>query len=123
MKLVSSEVSTFEGLSNLIVLEQFKNYVSDQVATYMNERKVKSPSDAAVLADEYRLTHEWYFESNGDIKNNFIPRTSRSPFSGASFQRPQQKFGSGGLKSPVNANTCRYCLVEGHWKKDCPLLK
>lgn len=23
----------------------------------------------------------------------------------------------------MNANTCRYCLVEGHWKKDCPLLK
>jgi len=53
----ASEVSTFEGLSNLIVLEQFKNSVSDQVATYINERKVKSPIDAAVLADEYRLTH------------------------------------------------------------------
>lgn len=77
----------------------------------MNERKVKSPSDAAVLADEYRLTHKSHFESNSDIyhKNNFTSRNSRSTFSGASFQRPQQKFGSGGLKAPVNANTCRYC--------------
>uniref|UniRef100_A0A8D0AC21 CCHC-type domain-containing protein n=1 Tax=Sander lucioperca TaxID=283035 RepID=A0A8D0AC21_SANLU len=121
----ASEVSTFEGLSNLIVLEQFKDSVSDQVATYINERKVKSPSDAAVLADEYRLTHKSHFESNSDMhyKNNFTPRYSRSSFSGALFQRPQQKFGSGGPKAPVNANTCRYCLVEGHWKKDCPLLK
>lgn len=121
----ASEVRTFGDLSNFIVLEQFKNSVSDQVATYMNECKVKSPSDAAVLADEYRLTHESHFESNSDMynKNNFTSRNSRSHFCGASFQRPQQKFGSRGLKAPVDANTCRYCLVEGHWKKDCPLLK
>ncbi len=121
----ASEVSTFEGLFNLIVLEQFKNSVSDQVATYINERKVKSPSDAAVLADEYRLTHKSHFESNSDMhhRNSCTPRNSRTSFSGAFFQRPPQKFGSGGPKAPVNVNTCRYCLVEGHWKKDCPLLK
>jgi hypothetical protein len=88
----------------------------------MNECKVKSPSDVAILADEYWLTHS-HFESVTCTINNFTPRNSRSSFSGASFQRPQQKFGSGGRKAPVNANTCRYCLVEGHWKKDCPLLK
>ncbi len=121
----ASEVSTFEGLFNLIVLEQFKNSVSDQVATYINERKVKSPSDAAVLADEYRLTHKSHFESNSDMhhRNSCTPRNSRTSFSGAFFQRPPQKFGSGGPKAPVNVDTCRYCLVEGHWKKDCPLLK
>ncbi len=121
----ASEVSTFEGLFNLIVLEQFKNSVSDQVATYINERKVKSPSDAAVLADEYRLTHKSHFESNSDMhhRNSCTPRNSRKSFSGAFFQRPPQKFGSGGPKAPVNVDTCRYCLVEGHWKKDCPLLK
>jgi len=54
---------------------------------------------------------------------NSPPRNSRSLFSGASFQRPQQKFGSGGPKGTVNADTCCYCLGEGHWKKDCPLLK
>lgn len=119
----ASEASTFEDLSNLIVLEQFKNSVSDQVATYINERKVKSPSDAAVLADEHRLTHKSHFESNSDMHfKNFTPRNSKSSFSGASFQRPQ-KFGFGGPKAPLKDNTCRYCLVEGHWKKDCPLLR
>ena len=35
-------------------------------------------------------------------KNNFTPRNSGSSFSGVLFQSPQQKFGSGGPRAPVN---------------------
>lgn len=48
---------TYEELCDPIVLEQFKNSVPDHIATYINESKVKTASAAAVLADEYVLTH------------------------------------------------------------------
>lgn len=34
---VGSEVKTFQGLSELIALEQFQNCVPDYIATYINE--------------------------------------------------------------------------------------
>lgn len=128
----ASEVSTFEALCELVVLEQFKNSVPEHVAVYINERKVKSPSGAAVLVDEYVLTHKSNFESHrheffpkqSRLPTEFTPKQSKPPLSsGLSFPRSQQKFSNGGSKASVNANTCRYCLSEGHWKKDCPLLK
>lgn len=64
---VSSGVKTFEGLCQLIALEQFKNCFSGCIATYINECKVTTPQAAAVLADEYILTHKTTFE-NSDLK-------------------------------------------------------
>lgn len=120
----AAEVVTLQDLYNLMVLEQFKQSVPEQVATYINERKVKSPSEAAILADEYVLTHKSHFEINRDTHNKSESTfKQRKSLSGELYQRPQQKVGTGGSKGPVNANTCRYCLVEGHWKKDCPRLR
>lgn len=41
-----------------MVLEQFKNIISEQIATCINERDVKTAGEAAVLADKYILTHK-----------------------------------------------------------------
>lgn len=120
---IAAEVVTLQDLSDLIVLEQFKNSVPEHVATHINERKVKSPSEAAILADEYALTHKSHFGTHADFrKSDFSPK-HKLLLPGGSYQRPQQKFGTVGSTGPVNANTCRYCLGEGHWKKACPLLK
>lgn len=113
----ASEATTFEGLCDLIVLEQFKNSVPEAVATYINERKVKSPCEAAALADEYVLTHKSHFEPSRATHKYGL---RHGPLSEVLNHKPQQKFGH---RVPVNVNTCRYCLVEGHWKKECPLLK
>lgn len=53
----ASDVTSFEDLGNLVVLEQLKNSVPIQVATYVTERKARTPREAAVLADDYVLTH------------------------------------------------------------------
>ena len=128
----ASEVTTFEALCDLVVLEQFKNSIPERVATYVMEHKVKAPIKAAVLADEYALAHKCSFGSHGqDFVSKLdgspvgsVPRQSKqSVVQGTSFHRSQQRFSHGGSKSVVNANTCRYCFLEGHWKKDCPLLK
>ncbi len=55
---ITSEVTTFEELSNLIVLEQFKNSVPARIATYINEQKADTAAKAAELADDYVLTQK-----------------------------------------------------------------
>lgn len=54
----SSEVSTCEDLCDLIIVEQFKDSVPEHVATFINVHKVTTPYKAAILADEYMLTHK-----------------------------------------------------------------
>ena len=39
-------------------MEEFKKCLSDRIVVYLNEQKVNSLSAAAVLADEYVLTHK-----------------------------------------------------------------
>ena len=54
----SVSVKTYEQLCELMVLEQFKNMVPERLAIFLNEHKVKTAREAAVLADEYNLTHK-----------------------------------------------------------------
>ncbi|KAK0146674.1 Retrovirus-related Pol polyprotein from transposon 412 [Merluccius polli] len=51
-------VVEFDGLCNLVLLEQFKNILPERIATYLNKHKVKTAAEAAVLADGYVLTHK-----------------------------------------------------------------
>lgn len=55
---IASNVDNFERLRDLIILEQFKNIVPDYIAIYINEKKPHDAVEAAVLADDYILTHK-----------------------------------------------------------------
>lgn len=56
--LVASNVKTYVTLMDLIVLEQFKNTLPEHVATYVAEKQAKNEGEAAVLVDQYELTHK-----------------------------------------------------------------
>ncbi|KAL2102368.1 hypothetical protein ACEWY4_001536 [Coilia grayii] len=101
-------VSTFRGLCDLVLLEQFKNIIPDHLATYVNERKVKTAAEAAVLADEFVLTHKTNFR--GDAST---PINSRGE---SRFSRFKESVYRGG------EDRCRYCNERGHWKRECPVL-
>ena len=51
-------MTTFQALRDLIILEDFKNCLPTSVATHVSEHKDVTPTGAAVLADEYVLTHK-----------------------------------------------------------------
>lgn len=53
----STNVHNFEDLTHLILLEEFKNCLPDRICSYINKQKVKTVADAAILAEEYVLTH------------------------------------------------------------------
>jgi len=54
------KVTTFDQLKELILMEEFKNCISEKIVVYLNEQKVLSLSEAAVFADEFVLTHKVY---------------------------------------------------------------
>lgn len=43
------------------MLEEFKNRLPEKIVVYLNEQKVTCLTDAAILADEFLLTHNSVF--------------------------------------------------------------
>lgn len=54
---LSSGITTFAGLRELVLLEQVNASVSASVATCVSDCWVKSVAETAALADDYHLTH------------------------------------------------------------------
>ena len=65
----------FDKLRQLILIEEFKRCVPDDLKSYIDEQNVKSMQEAAVLADDYALTHKGSFT------------TSKPPFARSQFPR------------------------------------
>ena len=122
----SSEVQDFEQLFNLVVLEQFKNTVPVNVATYINESKVKTPAEAAVLADEYVLLHRHNYSGNYSGNDKRFSRVKGgSEFHGNKVDnKGDNKVDNKATPGAHDkSEVCHYCKAEGHWKKECPVLK
>ncbi len=94
------------------MLEEFKGCLSERVVVYLSEQKVNSLSQAAVLADEFVLTHKGVF----------------------SVTRPERNMASAPLQNqsarikPVMSQSkevrdCFYCHKHGHLIADCPELR
>ena len=98
----ANKVVTLEQLKELILLEEFKSCLSDKMVVYLNEQKVSSLADAAVLADEFVLTHRTVFSSR---RRDVSERVS--------------------VNTPKNASElreCFYCRESGHLIAACPVL-
>ena len=116
----ASEVGTFEQLCDLVALEQVKNCVPKNVATYLNEQKVKTPQEAAVLADEYILIHKGTFcKDSVDAQNTSACTDKLVLLHGESSSSRVDR----SWKKRDSSKICNYCQHKGHWKNDCPVLK
>ena len=61
--IASCKAADYSALRELIMMEELKKCLPDRIVVYLNEQKVNSLSAAAVLADEYVLTHTSVFPS------------------------------------------------------------
>ncbi|KAJ8050189.1 hypothetical protein HOLleu_03291 [Holothuria leucospilota] len=76
----SKRVSTFDALRQLMLVEEFKRCVNDDIKTHLEENKADKLSEVANLADQYALTHK--FGKVGQTQNK------------GQFSRPNKKYGS-----------------------------
>ncbi len=107
-----------EQLRQLILLEEFKNCLPEVVSVYLNEQKAITLEQAAILADEFVLTHKVNFgdkqaESQSKGQNNRF-RYGKFPVSS-----PAKKLVS---DSSTSERVCFYCKKPGHLIRDCPVL-
>lgn len=110
---VASDVADFKSLRELVLLEEFKNCLPERVVVYLNEQKVNSLSHAAVLSDEFILTHKNVFVHSRVENAPAVPILSNTQFVRSKNNAPRVG----------DERNCYYCHVKGHVIVDCPRLK
>ncbi|KAG7471871.1 hypothetical protein MATL_G00102630 [Megalops atlanticus] len=108
------KVSDFDRLKELLLLEEFKNCLPERIV-YLNEQKVTSVAQAAVLADEYVLTHKTVF-SVPPHREATQPRNLDRSFRSLKTVHTNP--------SPTkDIRECFYCHEIGHLIAVCPVLQ
>ncbi len=95
----SQKVSTLEQMRQLVLLEEFKRSIPSEIRTHLNEQHASGLSQAAVIADDYALTHKQFKQTS--TTESF---KSTKPVK----QKSYQKDGS------PETRTCYYCKLPGH---------
>ncbi len=118
----------FEELKEVVLMEEFKNSVPLSIKTHLEEHKITKLKKAAVVADDYELTHKMSmgktnFQSKGFYRNTdkgksgFEAQSStESPYS--SDRKPTSPSGA---KDDLKKSfpPCEYCHKKGHTKARC----
>ena len=123
---LSLKVTDFVQLRELMILEEFKTCLPEAVVTYLNEQKVLKVSAAAILAEEYILTHRNVFREKPNLRPDRLAREFPSPLypsgkaSGFSFSKKVATQKEPEIKErPV----CFYCKKVGHVMSECFALR
>lgn len=112
---LSTKITTIEELQELILLEDFKNCLPDGVVMHLNEQKVSKLSDAAILADEFVLTHKTVFSP---VRSKIPPIVDAGRDKGNGSFKPVRDSRSAS-KRPDIKRVCFYCLDSGHLISNC----
>lgn len=72
------QIESFQDLCDLIVLEQFKNSLHENIATHICDHNVRTAMEAAALADSYVLTHKRTFAVGRARNSSFVESASTS---------------------------------------------
>ncbi|KAK3087503.1 hypothetical protein FSP39_006727 [Pinctada imbricata] len=119
--------NSFDNLRQIILIEEFKECVHQDLRTHLEDKNVKTLEEAAVLSDTYALTHKKNFvsktQSSDSAKTSDVPKknvqesqssiSSQSPSQGGSTSGPrsERSEASPGVGS---LPTCNYCKKKGH---------
>lgn len=108
--ITASKVPDYNSLRELILLEEFKTGLPECIVVHLNEQKVSTLKEAAVIADEFVLTHKTVFVQKREVTTGETPPRN-DPSS------PRRTFAS------KTERECFYCHKLGHVVVECPALK
>ena len=108
---VAQNVTDYTQLCQLVLIEEFKDGLPDAVAMYINEQRATTLDKAAVLADEYVLTHRVGMHDR-PRKNETLNRV-KPPSETSSPRQPDSSH------RPASEVKCNYCKKPGHIVEDC----
>ena len=112
-------VNDFEKLRQLVLVEEFKACVPTSIKTYIDEQKATTLHQAAVLADDYSLTHRHAFpptDGNGSRDDKPVnppihPKTGRYRDSG--------RHDNSNNNNKFSSVVCNYCKRRSHVMAEC----
>ena len=107
-----AEVETFEQLRNLILLEEFKRKIPNNVMLHIEDKHETDLVKAARLADVYSLVHKSF--SVEKKRTQYDVKTSLDHNLGT-----QNKQISNPTTSQSSPLFCNFCKKEGHSIKQC----
>ncbi|KAJ8040764.1 hypothetical protein HOLleu_15160 [Holothuria leucospilota] len=119
----SKKVSTFDTLRQLMLVEEFKRCVNDDIKTHLEENKADKLKEVAILADQYALTHK--FSKVGQTQNkgnsgsqsgSISPTNSGKKQPDSSRQKNDQVSSN---KAAFKDIICGFCQKKGHTMANC----
>ena len=109
-----------------LLVEEFKKCLQSDVKMYLDEQKTDSLHQAAVLADDYSLTHKMTFPSKSDqpgVCSN-VPDCKNSDTDSHSPPTTRSRYhGQGNSRMLAGGLVYYYCKKYGHTMAECRALE
>ena len=114
----------FKKLKQMVLLEEFKDKVRPDIRSHLDEQKVEELEKAAVMADDYALTHKMSSKSGNHQQKRYHGSGNRENISRNMDDKKRQgkSIENVGLVSkvdPLKPISCGHCGKPGHIITNC----
>ena len=121
----SKEISQdFKKLKQMVLLEEFKDKVRPDIRSHLDEQKVEELEKAAIMADDYALTHKMSSKSGNSQQKRYHGSGNRENISRNMDDRKRQgksteNVGLVSKVEPLKPISCGHCGKPGHIITNC----
>ena len=114
----------FKKLKQMVLLEEFKDKVRPDIRSHLDEQKVEELEKAAIMADDYALTHKMSSKSGNPQQKRYHGTGNRENISRNMDDRKRQgksteNVGLVSKVEPLKPISCGHCGKPGHIITNC----
>ena len=114
----------FKKLKQMVLLEEFKDKVRPDVSSHLDEQRVEELEKAAIMADDYALTHKMSSKSGKPQQKRYHDSGNRENISRNMDDRKRQgksteNVGLVSKVEPLKPISCGHCGQPGHIITNC----
>ena len=114
----------FKKLKQMVLLEEFKDKVRPDIRSHLDEQKVEELEKAAIMANDYALTHKMSSKSGNPQQKRYHGSGNRENISRNADDRKRQgksteNVGLVSKVEPLKPISCGHCGKPGHIITNC----